>query len=126
MKGPLVNIILLLSFGAILLVYDLKDKRNADHVDYMERSLSELKQVLPANARLHYQGTLSDTVNFWEVQLMVRYLLIPAATAIDIDSDTTIYVARRSDTTAIPPTGQVIWHHEDSVYSYKLIEKEKR
>ena len=126
MKGPLVNIILLLSFGAILLVYDLKDKRNADHVDYMERSLSGLKQVLPANARLHYQGTLSDTVNVWEVQLMVRYLLIPAATAIDIDSDTTIYVARRSDTTAIPPTGQVIWHHEDSVYSYKLIEKEKR
>jgi hypothetical protein len=123
MKGPLVYIILLLSFGAMLFVYRLKDKNERDQVDHVEQSLSDLKRTLDPGARLQFTGMQTDPVNGWEMQLLVRYALIPVIMAPDIPSDTAVHIMRRDDTATQVPAGEVIWQKEDSLYLYRLIKK---
>lgn len=129
MKGWLVNIILLVSLSAIVLVYYQKDKHTRNHADYLTNSLSPLKKILPSTARISFRGVESDPVNYWEVYLISRYVLVPVNMSPDIISDSSLLVVRLdadSSSKFLDSNTTILWEHKDSAYHYLFIQKQAR
>jgi hypothetical protein len=131
MNSRYINIILLLCFCGVLLVYYQKSERTNDHVDYTEKSLAGLKKILSPTARLKYYGLKLDPLNGRENYPLARYVLVPVtlepATDMSFRDSTLLLFRNDADSTIryIHETTDIIWENRDSVYHYLLIKERK-
>lgn len=128
MNSRYINIVLLLCFCGVLFVYNRKSERSADHMDYMEKSLAGLKQILPPNAFIRYYGIHTDTINGRENYPMARYALAPAMLEPPVDrnnlKDTMLLIFRNDADSSVKYVNEhtnIIWENKDSTYHFLLI-----
>jgi hypothetical protein len=125
MRTWLINIILFLSFCAIVFVYYKKDKQKQNNLDNSRKSLQGLKKILPRTGNVEFVGINRDNVTFYEVYLLARYALIPIELSHKA-GDTALVVFRiDSDSTSIyiDSTHTILWENKDSAYHYTLVTK---
>lgn len=126
MKGYILFLLILLSIIISTLLYTNNFyNKKSDKMDGMATALSTMKKRIPAHNNYSYRGEPGDV----DAYSFARYLLAPQYLSIDpnVQFDTTLVIQYikplDSNLTLFVQSQHIIWHEEDTVYSYTLTRK---